>query len=164
MSLTSENKGSLVFVWAKDCPLWVWRRVANVVHQVLRNMFVRQRKVRKNQIRFPKPLIGVNLNDQKIWRWVVYLSWVLLDELLCSMGLQRKEFRSWCAVDCKQYAMLNIHLSARNWSSETHSCHCSLPFLHKGLFNPGMDHHKETSCTAQRRIFTKSAYHIPTHL
>merc|ERR1719237_1466929 len=45
----SENKRPFVFVGAKDCPLWLCRGIANVVHQVL--------------------------------------SWVLVNELLRSVGL-----------------------------------------------------------------------------
>ena len=66
VKLTSENKGPFVLVGAKDCPLWLCRGIANVVHQVLHKIFVRQQKTSRNLIRFPDPLFGATVGEPDV--------------------------------------------------------------------------------------------------
>ena len=80
VKLTSENKGPFVLVGAKDCPLWLCRGIANVVHQVLQSIFVRQQntsrnlhsifdrqqKTSRNLIRFPDPLFGATVGEPDV--------------------------------------------------------------------------------------------------
>ena len=130
--LTSENKGPFVFVWAKHRPLWARRRIANVVHQVLHNIFVRQEKEK------------LLLSEKMKGGWVVYLFWVLINKLLWSMGLQREDLEvsqnlicCWLeAIFFAEYSPERMELILQN---------PSLPLLFP-LSTQNMDH-MEMSCT-----------------